>query len=305
MDSQTFDIVSLCEEFLQFLQVHKASSENTKQSYWLDLKQFFEFFDADKIRVVDLKTIDESVILDFIQYLSEAKISLRSVQRKISTLRAFFEFLQSKNYVKSSPLERIKIPKAEAALPEVFSEAEMEALLKAADTREALGARDSAMLEVMYSCGLRVSELLDLELRSIQWDDQSLLVKGKRDKERWVPMGRAAVQSLRNYIDEARPKLMKGRYHDSIFVNQRGLRLTRQGFWKILKGYAVKLKLRKDLHPHILRHSFASHMLARGADLRSIQELLGHTDIATTQVYTRIQLNQLREDYERYHPRAG
>jgi integrase/recombinase XerD len=164
--------------------------------------------------------------------------------------------------------------------------------------------RDLAMLELMYSCGLRVSEMLDLTLSSIQWEDGSLLVKGKRDKERWIPMGKFAREALKSYIEDTRPLLMKGRYHDSVFVNQRGLKLTRQGFWKILNSYSAKLKFKKKLHPHILRHSFASHMLERGADLRSIQELLGHTDIATTQVYTQVSSTKLREDYEKFHPRA-
>lgn len=298
------DIATLMEEFLDYLQVHRAASENTLSSYRADLKQFFEYADRQKKGVIQIESINETKITDFLDHLSSEKISLRSIQRKISTLRALFRFLKTKGYAAASPLEKIKTPRLEHQLPEVFSVDEVETLIRAPDPKTPLGARDLAMLELMYSCGLRVTELLDLSLGVIQWEDSSLLIRGKRDKERWVPMGKFAREALKSYIHDIRPLLMKGRYHDFVFVNQRGLRLTRQGFWKILKGYAVKLKFKKTLHPHILRHSFASHMLERGADLRSIQELLGHSDIATTQVYTRMGSSQLRENYEKFHPRA-
>ncbi len=304
MQKQKVDTASLLEEFLGWLQVHRAASENTRASYHADLKQFFEYFDKDKKNTIDLVSITEEQITKFLDHLSNDKISLRSIQRKISTLRALFRFLISKGYVAASPLENIKAPRIEVQLPEIFSVEDVESLMKGPDSSTILGVRDLAMLELMYSCGLRVTEMLDLVLGSIQWEEGSLLVKGKRDKERWVPMGKFARESLKNYIEKSRTELMKGRYHDFVFVNQRGLKLTRQGFWKILKGYAAKLKLKKELHPHILRHSFASHMLERGADLRSIQELLGHTDIATTQIYTRVTSTKLREDYEKFHPRA-
>lgn len=289
---------------MAWLQVHRAASENTRSSYHADLKQFFEFFDPEKKGLVDLATITETRITDFLDHLSNEKISVRSIQRKISTLKAFYRFLISKGYATQSPLEKIRTPRLELSLPEVFSVEEVESLIAAPDTKSVLGMRDLAMLELMYSCGLRVTEMLDLKLGSIQWDDGSLVIQGKRGKERWVPMGKFAMEALRKYVDESRTQLMRGRYHEFVFVNQRGLRLTRQGFWKILKAYAVKLKFKKAIHPHILRHSFASHMLERGADLRSIQELLGHRDITTTQIYTRVSSVKLREDYDRYHPRA-
>ncbi|MDB5038105.1 MAG: Tyrosine recombinase XerC [Bacteriovoracaceae bacterium] len=284
--------------------MHRAASENTLSSYRADLKQFFEYFDKEKKGTITISTLTEERVTGFLDHLSSEKISLRSIQRKISTLRALFRFFKVKGYASASPLEKIKTPRMEHQLPEVFSIEEVESLIRAPDPKNALGARDLAMLEIMYSCGLRVTEMLDLVLGSIQWEDGSLLVKGKRDKERWVPMGKFAREALKNYVEETRSVLMKGRYHDFVFVNQRGLRLTRQGFWKILKGYAARLQFRKDMHPHILRHSFASHMLERGADLRSIQELLGHTDIATTQIYTRVSSTKLREDYDKFHPRA-
>jgi integrase/recombinase XerD len=285
--------------------VHRASSDNTLSSYRADLKQFFDYFDRDKKLVIAISAITEERVLAFLDHLSSEKISLRSIQRKISTLRALFRFFKSKGYSQTSPLEKIKTPRLDHQLPEVFSLDEVESLIRTPDPKVPLGSRDLAMLELMYSCGLRVTEMLDLTLGSIQWEDGSLLVRGKRDKERWVPMGKFAREALKSYIEDTRSMLMKGRYHDFVFVNQRGLRLTRQGFWKILKGYAVKLSFKKTLHPHILRHSFASHMLERGADLRVIQELLGHTDIATTQVYTRVSSVKLREDYEKFHPRAA
>lgn len=302
--SGRYDTKALLEEFLGYLEVHRAASDNTLSSYRGDLKQFFLFLDPSESGVIKVSTLAEDKILEYIDKLSSEKVSLRSVQRKISTLRAFFKFLKEKKYIAALPMRNIKTPRLEAELPEVFSEEEVASLIKAPSPETSLGARDLAMFEIMYSCGLRVSELLELTLASMNWDDGSLLVKGKRGKERWVPMGKFAQKALKAYIEGARPQLMRGRYHDHVFVNQRGLQLTRQGFWKLLKSYSEKLRFKKRLHPHILRHSFASHMLDRGADLRSIQELLGHVDISTTQVYTRVSTVKLRDDYEKYHPRS-
>lgn len=298
------DSRALLEEFSDYLQVQRGSSLNTLQSYQADLRQFFDYLDKDKKSQVNMDLVSEAKIRAYLDHLANQNISLRSIQRKITTLRILFRYLKSQGYTENFPLEKIKTPRLEVSLPEIFSVQEVESLLKAPDPKTPLGGRDLAMLEIMYSCGLRVTEMLDLKLGSIQWQDGSLVVTGKRGKERWAPMGKFAQESLKTYIDDSRPLLMKGRYHDFVFVNQRGLRLTRQGFWKILKAYAKKLQLKKDIHPHILRHSFASHMLERGADLRSIQELLGHSDISTTQVYTHITSTKLRDDYEKFHPRA-
>lgn len=297
LDSQT-----LLGDFENYLRVQRSVAPNTLNSYNADLRQFFGYLKADK-EGFDVKNITEDTIKSYLDYLAENNISLRSIQRKITALRILYRFLISKEYVSVSPVLKFKTPRLKISLPEVFSVEEVESLLNAPDRREPLGIRDAAMFELMYSCGLRVTELLDLELSSIKWDDNSLVVKGKRDKERWVPMGKMAAKALRIYLDGARASLMKTRYHDFVFVNNRGLNLTRQGFWKILKSYAKKLMFAKTLHPHILRHSFASHMLERGADLRSIQELLGHSDIATTQIYTQVNAQKIKEDYEKFHPR--
>jgi integrase/recombinase XerD len=298
------DTKALLEEFRDYLQVQRGASQNTLSSYDADLRQFFDYLDKDKKFLINFETVTETKIKNYLDHLAEQNISLRSIQRKITTLRTLFKYLKAKNYVEIFPLERVKTPRLEVDLPEVFSVDEVESLLKAPDPKTNLGSRDLAMFDLMYSGGLRVSELLDLKLGSVHWEDGSLLVTGKRGKERWVPMGRFAQSALRAYIDECRSLLMKGRYHDFVFVNQRGLKLTRQGFWKILRAYAGRLGYKKTMHPHILRHSFASHMLERGADLRSIQELLGHSDIATTQIYTQVSANKLKEDYEKFHPRA-
>jgi integrase/recombinase XerD len=299
-----FDTKSLVDEFSDYLQVQRAVSENTLSSYQADLRQFLDYLDKDNKRVVSFVSVNEKKMRTYLDSLAKQKISLRSIQRKISTLRIFFRYLQKKGYTDKFPLEGVKTPRLDVQLPEVFSAKEVESLMKAPDAELPLGMRDVTMLELMYSCGLRVTEMLDLTLADIQWEDGSILIRGKRGKERWVPMGKFAQAALLRYIEQARNDLMKGRYHDHVFVNQRGLRLTRQGFWKILKGYSAKLKFKKELHPHTLRHSFASHMLERGADLRSIQELLGHSDIATTQIYTQISSTKLRKDYDEYHPRA-
>ena len=300
--SAKLDILSLMEEFRTYLQVQRSVAPNTLSSYSADLKQFFSYLKADT-EGLDLSKIDEKVIRSYLDYLANNEIALRSIQRKITAIRVLYRFLISKGYADETPMLRIKTPRLKVSLPEVFSVEEVESLLNSPDRRVALGARDAAMFELMYSCGLRVTELLDLELSSIHWDDQSLVVKGKRDKERWVPMGKMAAQALKEYLEIFRAELMTGSYHDFVFVNNRVLRLTRQGFWKILKAYSRKLSFKKALHPHILRHSFASHMLERGAGLKSIQELLGHTDIATTQIYTQVNAQKMQQDYEKYHPR--
>lgn len=301
--SSKLDPKVLLEEFREYLKVQRSVATNTLSSYEADLRQLFEYLGAPT-QGLRLDQITEEKVRAYLDHLGNHQISLRSIQRKVTAIRVLYRFLLSKGYVDQSPVEKIKTPRLEVALPKVFSVSEVEALLKAPDLNSSLGKRDAAMLEVMYSCGLRVSELLDLELHSIRWEDGSLLVKGKRAKERWVPLGKYAIQALKNYLDISRKELMKGRYHDFVFVNNRGLRLTRQGFWKVLKAYATKLNIKKDLHPHILRHSFATHMLERGADLKSIQELLGHSDIATTQIYTQVNAQKLKKDYEKHHPRV-
>lgn len=293
----------LLEEFGDYLRVQRSVATNTLSSYRTDLRQFFEFLGAHK-EALHLKDLNESRIRAYLDHLADEKISLRSIQRKVTAIRVLSRFLLLKKYLEENPAEKIKTPRLKQALPEVFSIKEVEGLMTLPDRTTLLGKRDLAMFELMYSCGLRVTELLDLELQSIRWDEMSLIVKGKRDKERWLPIGKKAGAALKIYLDETRSNLMKGRYHDFVFVNNRGLRLTRQGFWKILKSYSLRMGLQKALHPHILRHSFASHMLEGGADLRSIQELLGHSDIATTQIYTQVNAQKLKADYKKYHPRS-
>lgn len=302
--SARVDPLSLLEEFERYLRVQKAVAENTLSSYRADLRQFFDFL-KPPASGVDLSSISEAVIRKYIDWLADQEIGLRSVQRKVTALRALYRFLVLREYVEASPITKIKMPRTKLNLPEIFSIEEVKTLLKSPDRRTTLGVRDAAMFELMYACGLRVSEFIGLELHDIQWESGAIIVRGKRDKERWLPMGKFAAQALKDYLEGARSLLMKGRYHDFVFVNNRGLPLTRQGFWKILKKHSTQLGFRRKLHPHILRHSFASHMLERGADLRSIQELLGHTDITTTQIYTHVNSKKLRSDYDKFHPRQG
>jgi len=302
--SAKIDAQVLLEEFREYLRVQRSVAANTLSSYEADLRQFFEWLKAGTLGFEPSK-LTEARVRAFLDHLTAQEISLRSVQRKLTAIRVLFRFLVIRGYIEASPIEKIKTPRLQVSLPQVFSVQEVESLLKAPDKNTTLGTRDAAMFEVMYSCGLRVSELLDLETGSISWDQGTLVVKGKRSKERWVPLGKYALDCLRRYTARARVDLMKGRYHDFTFVNNRGLRLTRQGFWKVLKAYASKLQFKKDMHPHILRHSFASHMLERGADLKSIQELMGHSDIATTQIYTHVNAQKLKSDYEKFHPRVA
>jgi integrase/recombinase XerD len=301
--SAKIDPQVLIEEFREYLRVQRSVALNTLTSYEADLRQFFDWLKVASAGF-EPSRMSEARVRAFLDHLTAQDISLRSIQRKLTALRVLFRFLVTRGYLEASPIDKIKTPRLQVSLPQVFSVQEVESLLKAPDQSSTLGLRDAAMFEVMYSCGLRVSELLDLESAQVRWEEGTLVVKGKRAKERWVPLGKYAQECLKRYTEKSRPELMKGRYHEFLFVNNRGLRLTRQGFWKVLKAYAARLQFKKDLHPHILRHSFASHMLERGADLKSIQELMGHSDIATTQIYTQVNAQKLKSDYEKFHPRV-
>ena len=296
--------------FLNHLAVEKGASPNTVAAYRNDLGQLVEYAIGDHLdgrRVSSWTQVDQRFLSDYIVSLYDRDYSATTVARKVASVKSFFNFLVEEGEVTQDATEHLSSPKVGRSLPKPISVEEVQRLLE-----EPLkvfapeGMRDLAMLELLYASGLRVSELVSLNLRDVNIAEQYVRCLGKGSKERIVPLHRKAVETVHFYVQEARPKLMGPRAKEptALFVNHRGDRLTRQGFWLILKGYARKAGITTDITPHTLRHSFATHLLAGGASLRNVQELLGHASISTTQVYTHLTSDHIREEYERAHPRA-
>lgn len=286
--------------FLDFLSVEKGLSSNTVYSYCLDLKNLFHFFHKEKISWLKAKEDD---LVKFIHQQSRAGLSSRSLARRISTIKAFYRFLILDGVLMKSPAADLSAPKLWLDLPKFLSEGDVKKLLAQPDEKTTRGLRDKAMLELLYATGLRVSELTSLKLKDLNLDQGYVFCRGKGGKERIVPFGRSAREVLKMYLQVSRPKLAK-RENPSLFLSTRGGSFTRQGFWKILKKQASRAGLEEKISPHVLRHSFATHLLERGADLRSVQLMLGHSQITTTQIYTHVSRSQLRKVYQKYHPRA-
>jgi integrase/recombinase XerD len=286
--------------FLDYLSVEKGLSPNTIHSYSLDLKKLFLFFHREKISWI---RAGEEDLIKFIHYHSRANLSPRSLARLISSIRSFYRFLVLDELIPKSPAANLSTPKLWLDLPKFLTEKEVEKLLARPKEKNIRGQRDKAMLELLYATGLRVSELVTLNLKDLNLEQRFILCQGKGGKERIVPFGHSAEKALREYLQKTRPKLLK-RDNPSLFLSSRGKAFTRQGFWKMLKGYARQVDLEKKISPHVLRHSFATHLLERGADLRSVQLMLGHSQITTTQIYTHVSRKHLREVYQKYHPRA-
>ena len=286
--------------FLDYLSVEKGLSPNTIHSYSLDLKKLFLFFHKKKI---SFSKAEEEDLIKFVHYHSRANLSARSLARIISSTRSFYRFLVLDGLIAKSPATNLSTPKLWMDLPKFLSEQEVEKLLAQPKENNARGLRDKAMLELLYASGLRVSELVSLKLKNVNLEQGYLLCQGKGGKERIVPFGHSAQEALRDYLQKARPKLLK-RDDPSLFLSTRGGAFTRQGFWKMLKRYGGQAGLEKKISPHVLRHSFATHLLEGGADLRSVQLMLGHSQITTTQIYTHVSRKHLRKVYDKYHPRS-
>ncbi len=294
--------------FINYLRTEKSLSENTISSYTLDLDKFFSYVKDVKL-IPNLNLISEETITDFISYLKnsgnklEKNYSSKSISRFISSLKSFFKYLESENIILSNPLESIDSPKNSRILPDILSIEEMELLLSKPDTSDKLGLRDKALLETIYASGLRVHEAIDLEISHIYFDDGFIRVFGKGSKERIVPIGKTALRFIIKYINESRTLLKTSFSYNYVFLNFRGRKLSRMGILDIIKKYCLKAGIRKNIHPHTFRHSFATHLLQGGADIRIIQEMLGHSDISTTQIYTHIDKNYLIEIHKTFHPR--
>jgi integrase/recombinase XerD len=286
--------------FLEYLTVEKGLAGNTVQSYARDVRKLVDHL---KARKVALHRVTEETVVGFIHGESQAGLSARSLARLISALRSFFRFLVLSGFVKTDATAQLTTPSTWLALPKFLTVAEAEALLQAPDEKKPQGVRDRAMLEVLYGSGLRVSELAALKLAEINLEDGFLVCRGKGGKERIVPLGRSSGRAVGRYLAEVRPRLDPGG-REELFLSRRGRPFTRQGVWKLLRQHAVTAGLAARISPHVLRHSFATHLLERGADLRSVQLMLGHSQITTTQIYTHVTRERLRRVYDKFHPRA-
>lgn len=290
-------------EYLHYLSIERGLSENTRTSYQRDLNQYLQFLSEKGIS--DWNNVDRYVVVAFLASLSERGKASTTITRMISSLRRFHQFLRQERYTDHDPMQHIDSPKKAQKLPQILSLGEVERLIAAPDTTTNLGIRDRAILEVMYATGLRVSELIGLKLGDIHLEMALLQTVGKGDKERIVPLGDYAIHWLERYLYEVRPLLTKKTSNEIfLFVNNHGRGLSRQGIWKNLKQYVIKAEITKDVTPHTLRHSFATHLLENGADLRTVQELLGHADISTTQIYTHVTKRRMTEVYKEFFPRA-
>ncbi|HXJ04421.1 MAG TPA: site-specific tyrosine recombinase XerD [Candidatus Acidoferrum sp.] len=288
--------------FLTHVKVEKGLSTNTVAAYQRDLAKFHVF--AQK-RKLTLEKVSRDDLVDFLAGLYRGNLESRTVARQLVTLRNFFRFAQIQELVSTDPSLNLESPKIRRTLPGYLRLEEVERLLQQPDAKTAIGLRDLAMLEVLYSTGLRVSELIGLRVTDLDSKVGCIRCIGKGDKERIVPVGRKALAMVEKYLRDARPKLLgKGGPSQALFVNRRGSSLSRVGVWKILSAYGRGAGLRVPLTPHMLRHSFATHLLERGADLRSVQLMLGHADISTTQIYTHVVEERLKQIYKAHHPRA-
>ncbi len=293
---------SLVKEFINYLAVERGLADNTLDSYNRDLKQFMVFLENEKVENVQKAT--RNVIMSYLLFLQKRGRATATVSRHLAALKSFYHFLLREKYIEKDPTANLESPKLEKKLPRILTVNEVENLLSQPRGNEPAGLRDKAMLELLYATGIRVSELISLDINHINLDMGYIRCFGKGSKERIVPVGSLARKCVHEYLQKGRPKLIKNRSEKALFVNQHGRRLTRQGFWKIIKKYATRAGIAKDITPHTLRHSFATHLLENGADLRSVQEMLGHADITTTQIYTHLTKGRLREVYAKSHPRA-
>ncbi|HYG60294.1 MAG TPA: site-specific tyrosine recombinase XerD [Symbiobacteriaceae bacterium] len=291
----------LIHEFINYLSVERGLAMNTLESYGRDLRQYSEFLESDES---ELDSVSRATIVNYLLYLQSQGKATATIARRLAALKAFYQFLVREKRIHQDPTANLESPKLEKRLPKVLSVQEVERLLGQPDPAQPAGIRDRAMLELLYATGIRVSELVSMDVTDVNLDMGYVKCSGKGSKERIVPLGSLAIQSCRDYLGGARARLVRDREEPALFVNHHGHRLTRQGFWKIVKKYADDAKIEKEITPHTLRHSFATHLLENGADLRSVQEMLGHADISTTQIYTQVTKGRLKEVYAKAHPRA-
>ena len=286
--------------FLEFLQNDKKASENTLQSYRRDIVYFNKYLESNNLNYAKIKEED---IKDYIEHLQEVGKKPSTISRSLASIRSFYQFLVKNKKVKQDPTSHIQSPKIEKRVPSVLTAQEVELLLDQPKDVDLKGTRDKAMLEFAYATGMRVTEIISLDIDDVKLDE-GYVVCHSGSKQRNIPLGTLSLKALKEYIEEARPVLIRDESVKALFVNVNGQRLTRQGFWKIVKYYKEQAHITKDITPHVLRHSFATHLLQNGADLKAIQTMLGHSDISSTQVYMQFQDNGLKNVYKKAHPRA-
>ena len=292
----------LVDQYINYLIFEKGLSEKTIESYSRDLTRFLNYLKSGGIS--HLSAVDTALILKYLIELRNAGLNQRSRARHLVSLRGLFRFLVQEKMIHKDPSRNVELPKSILKLPDVMSVEEIERILNSPNPDTPRGARDAAMIELLYAAGLRVSELISLKLQDVNLEAGFVRVFGKGAKERVVPIGRFAQSKIAEYIRFARPSLLKNAASRYLFVARAGKPMTRQGFWKLLRNYAIKAKINKTITPHTIRHSFASHLLEGGADLRAIQEMLGHVDISTTQIYTHVAKEYVKKMHEKYHPRG-
>jgi len=291
------------KEYLSTLKLERNLSGNTVLSYKNDISSLIGFLEAFKI--TDPSQVSKKELNSFFSSLSKTGLSSNSAARYYSSIKGFFRYLFVQNYIKENPMEKVSSPKLKKGLPLVLSVNEVDSILSRPDSSNVLGLRDKALLELLYACGVRVSELLGLKVSDLYFNEEMIRVFGKGSKERLIPVGRSAVKWVKKYLIQSRTMLEKKHKSENfLFLNKRGIILSRMGIWKIVDKYVKDAGIKKEVHPHTFRHSFATHLLEGGADLRAVQEMLGHADISTTQIYTHIDREYIKQMHKDFHPRG-
>ena len=286
--------------FLDFLKDDKKLSDNTLQSYRRDIEQYEKYVSDNKINYLK---VTEETILEYMEYLREENKKESTISRSLASIRSFYQYLIRIKKIKKDPTMTIESPKINKRVPNILTSKEVELLLEQPKDVDLKGTRDKAMLEFAYATGMRVTELISLDIDDVKMDEGYVVCRG-RNKARNIPLGSMSLKALKEYIEDARPYLIRDENEEALFVNVNGKRLTRQGFWKIVKYYKEQAHIEKEITPHVLRHSFATHLLQNGADLKAIQTMLGHSDISSTQVYMQFQDPGIKNEYKKAHPRA-
>lgn len=295
-------MMDLIKQFLEYLKKVRNLSDNTIESYGRDLRQYIEYLESKNI--FSFRNTNKTTIISYLLYLQKKGRATSTISRNLASIRAFYQYLLSQKVIDRDPTLNLESPKIEKKLPRILTNEEVELLLEQPDCSDIKGIRDKSMLELLYATGIRVSELVALDYTDVNLELGYIKCSKNNDKERIIPVGSLALEALDKYIKYSRPHLVRDKSNKALFVNYLGKRLTRQGFWKIVKSYTSKANIGKGITPHTLRHSFAAHLLENGADLKSVQEMLGHSDISTTQIYTQVIKNRLKEVYKKAHPRA-
>lgn len=294
-------MTELVNQFVRYLEREKNLSKNTLQSYRRDIEQFTEFLENNQYKSAEKAT--KSIIVAYILHLEKMGRATSTISRNIVSLKSFYQYLLKSRVIKDDPLTDIRPPKVEKKIPGILSTEDVELLLEQPKTVDLKGYRDKAMLELLYATGIRVSELISLNIKDVNLNMEFIRCKNTRS-ERIIPIGKLCAGALYDYINKVRKVIIRTDAEDALFVNMSGTRISRQGFWKLIKQYAKQANITKEITPHTLRHSFAAHLLENGADLQSIQSMLGHADISSTQIYAQLMNNKLKDVYAKAHPRA-